>query len=126
MPKIKIAALFLLIISFFSFSKAINAVSKRYATISYDPSEIVTSVTEKTMPVKISIEKLKVDLPIMPADIVDGKWEENDAGVSYWVQSPVPGEIGNSVLYAHNWPNLFGNLKKLTLGDEIKVTLSTG
>ena len=127
MKKTKIAALLLFIISFFLFLKAISLLSKRYVAITYKPSPGVEYKDEKeTVPVRVSIGRLKLDLPIMPAGIVDGKWEENDSGVSYWSQSPVPGEVGNSVLYAHNWPNLFGSLKKLKVGDEIKVTLSNG
>ena len=48
------------------------------------------------------------------------------SGLSYLSSSPIPGEWGNSILYGHNWPNLFGPLKKIQKGDPVEVELSSG
>lgn len=74
------------------------------------------------MPTRISIPTIFVDLPIIPSKIVRGEWEESTIGVSYIAKSPVPGEIGNSILYGHNWPTLLGELPKIKPGDKITVT----
>ena len=74
------------------------------------------------MPTRIKIPSISIDLPIVPSKIVKGVWEESTIGVSYIAKSPIPGEIGNSILYGHNWPTLLGNLPKIKPGDKITVT----
>jgi len=91
-----------------------------------DEVGLVNVETHKKLPVRIIIPSLGIDLPIVESEIKDGKWEVTDIGVSYLKTSPVAGEIGNSVLYGHNWSNLLGNLIKVKTGDEIEVYFSDG
>lgn len=70
-------------------------------------------------PEKIVIPALSLTLPVYPARLVNGTWETTKNGVSYAVDSPLPGSPGNSVFYGHNWPNLLGNLKKVMPGDKV-------
>ena len=77
-------------------------------------------------PSRIRIERLKIDLPIIGTTLEQGKWQATDRGVSYLLSTPLPGEIGNSVLYGHNWPNLLGRLVRITPGDLIEIQLSDG
>lgn len=72
-------------------------------------------------PTKISIKNLNVSLPIVPAEITEGSWDTTDKGASYLATSPIPGESGNSVIYAHNWTSLFGNLTNIIPGDEVEI-----
>lgn len=74
------------------------------------------------MPTRITIPSISVELPIVPSKIAKGVWEESTIGVSYIAKSPVPGEIGNSILYGHNWPTLLGDLPKVKPGDKITIT----
>jgi LPXTG-site transpeptidase (sortase) family protein len=74
-----------------------------------------------SMPTRISIPTIGVDLPVIPSKIVRGKWEETTIGVSYIAKSPIPGEIGNSILYGHNWPTLLGDLPLVKPGDKITI-----
>jgi len=77
-------------------------------------------------PKKITIQDINVNLPVIPSTIKDGVWETTDKGVSYLVQSPVPGSIGNSILYGHNWTKLLGGLTRLKPGQTFDIEYSDG
>lgn len=77
-------------------------------------------------PTLLSIPSVNISLPIYEAAIVKGKWQDTKSGVSYLSSSPVPGAIGNSIVYGHNWANLLGNLTKVKPGDEISVSFTSG
>ena len=81
-----------------------------------------TSVS--TFPVEIKIPKAGIDLPIFGSAIVHGSWQTTTYGVSYLTTSPLPGEVGNSVMYGHNWRSLLGPMKVVKPGDEIDVILA--
>ncbi len=72
-------------------------------------------------PEAVVIPSLNIYLQIFPSEIRDGKWEVADKGVSYLKTTAVPGEIGNSILYGHNWTNLLGNLTKIRTGETIEI-----
>jgi len=76
--------------------------------------------------VAILIEDLNIKLPIFPAKLENGKWEATTKGVSYLVDSPLPGETGNSILYGHNWPSILGSLSLAKPGQEIVILYSDG
>lgn len=76
------------------------------------------------MPISLTIPSLGINLPIFPAKIVGNKWETTKEGLSYLSSSPLPGNLGNSVIYGHNWSNLLGNLDQVKPGDEIIITSS--
>lgn len=80
-----------------------------------------SSIKVDNKPIQIQIESINVTLPIIPAKIESGKWEATTEGVSYLSSSPIPGNIGNSILYGHNWPNLLGNLSSVRPGDKIEI-----
>lgn len=77
-------------------------------------------------PTYLVIEELNIRLPIYPATIRQGKWEATTKGVSYLSKSAIPGEVGNAVLYGHNWKNLLGNLKKAKPNQEIEIVFADG
>lgn len=87
------------------------------------PPQVVASEQEivTDSPTRLDISSLALSLPIYPAVIRGGKWQTTSLGVSYLSSSPIPGETGNSVFYAHNWPNLFGSLGRVKPGDIISV-----
>lgn len=86
-----------------------------------------TSTTAiKEMPVRIAINGVGIDAPILPARVIDGKWDVTEKGASYLTSSPIPGEDGNSVIYAHNWKNLFGPLMNVKTGQEVTVEYGDG
>lgn len=90
-------------------------------------TQIVTNDTySNIIPINILIPSLGLNLPIIPANLSAGKWEATTKGISYLVTSPIPGEIGNSILYGHNWPTLLGSLPKLQKEDKIQIYFSDG
>jgi len=72
-------------------------------------------------PIRIEIKEVGIDLPIFPANIRNGIWDTTTEGASYLVSSPVPGEKGNSIIYAHDWASLFGPLLNIRKDMVIKV-----
>lgn len=73
------------------------------------------------LPTVLEIPALALHLPIFPSRPLGNQWETVKDGVSYSLDSPLPGERGNSVMYGHNWPNLLGSLKSVKPGDEIII-----
>lgn len=90
----------------------------------------VKKIKEKTQtkitPVAISIPNVRIGLPLYPAKIENNVWETTSTGASYLISSPLPGVKGNSIIYAHDWSNLFGNLLYVQNGDEVIVEFNDG
>jgi len=42
------------------------------------------------------------------------------------LDSPIPGRIGNSIFYGHNWTSLLGNLVNAKPGQEISIAFGSG
>jgi len=90
-------------------------------------NEISESINEeKNLPVALKIEDLDIKLPVFPARSQTGKWETTTKGVSYLVSSAMPGQVGNSIFYGHNYKNILGNLKNAKPGQIIEVKLANG
>lgn len=75
----------------------------------------------QSLPVRLTIPRLMLSLPIEPARASGGSWEVTTKGVSYLISSPKPGEKGNSVLYGHNWQSLLGPIRSLHVNDTIQI-----
>lgn len=84
--------------------------------INYKASE-----SEITEPIGIEVNSANISLAVFPAEIKGNKWESSTSGVSFLKTSVNPGEIGNSIFYGHNWPNLLGSLTKVKPGDRITI-----
>lgn len=87
---------------------------------------VQNSAVSVQVPVRIVIPTLGIETQIYAAKINNGVWESTTKGISYLSSTPLPGSLGNSVLYGHNWSNLLGNLTKIKPGDKIEITLSSG
>jgi len=83
-------------------------------------------VTAEGRPVYMKIPSINKELAVIPSEIVNNRWESTKKGVSYLATSPIPGELGNSVLYGHNYPNLLKDLTKVKVGDEITIVFENG
>ena len=77
-----------------------------------------------SLPYRITIPSLNLDLGVFPAKIANKKWEATTKGISYLNESPIPGEKGNSILYGHNFPSILGNLTKAKKGEKIEIEFS--
>src|SRR5438876_6516812 len=78
-------------------------------------------VNTSNPPVRIIIKDVGINLPVYPAETNNGKLETTSKGASYIVSSPVPGEIGNSIIYAHDWVSLFGPLLNVHPGNIVEI-----
>lgn len=71
-------------------------------------------------PVSILIPSVKMNLVIAPGNIFGDNWTLFDDKISWLSTSDTPGR-GNVILYGHNRAGLFGDLKRLEIGDEIII-----
>lgn len=81
--------------------------------------------TSPTYPTHISIPWF-VDVAIDPQPFVSGEWSISENHVSYLVDSALPGEPGNIILYGHNKRTILGNIRALKGYEKITLTLSDG
>jgi LPXTG-site transpeptidase (sortase) family protein len=72
-------------------------------------------------PIRILIPKLKMDLPVVEANVVNGYWELSETSASHGVGSASPGEPGNTVIFAHARDGLFGPLRDVARDDTVYV-----
>jgi LPXTG-site transpeptidase (sortase) family protein len=77
-------------------------------------------------PQHLTIQSAGIDVSIQPALIKDGIWQTSQNSATHLFTSARPTEAGNIIIYAHNKKNLFGELKKVKVGDAIAVTTETG
>jgi len=109
-------------------------VPTRLTIDSYKPVKITAQETKvqpdevkmTAQPVEIHIPDLNIHLPIIAQNITEETWETTKDGVSYLKTSPVPGHMGNSILYGHNWENLLGPLLRINRKNAIEVVYSDG
>lgn len=74
----------------------------------------------KTPPTAIKIDRINKTLPVSAAIVEGNEWQLYSDKVAWLSTSAIAGE-GNVILYAHNTWNLFGQLYKLRVGDEIQI-----
>jgi LPXTG-site transpeptidase (sortase) family protein len=92
-----------------------------FTNYSYDKT---SSVNTKGLPTRITIKELGINLPIIPAEIRNNQWDVTADGASYLTSSHLPGTDGNSIIYAHNWASLFGNLVNAKQGDVVEIAFA--
>jgi len=86
----------------------------------YTPAKIVTA--QGLGPNRITISDLGIDLPVQQAKIVNNVWPTSSSSAEYLTSSPLPGNTGNSIIYAHDWASLFGSLRNAKVGQKVVVT----
>ena len=79
------------------------------------------NLTTQNLPVRILLPKENIDINVIPAKIINGYWELSDNTASYGQGSGVPGQNGNTVIFAHARVGLFYNLKDVQMGDTVYV-----
>lgn len=87
----------------------------------YSQAEIV-----EVKPYKLYIPKIHKTLLISDGVISNDRWMISDTGVSYLTTSPLPGKMGNAVLYGHNLDSILGKLPSLNEGDLVYVVMNDG
>src|SRR6266852_254846 len=92
----------------------------RILSFSTDPYEGVQStVLANFLPKRINIASAGIDLPIEEGKIVGGVWQISNTTATHLINSQVPGQNGNIVIYGHNLRNIFGKLVDVKKGDII-------
>lgn len=84
-----------------------------------ETSNLPKAVYTSTVPTRIKVQGTSIDLPIKPAKVSGNDYQFFSQEASFLEISSAPGEGGNIVIYAHNEPGLFEELKDTSLGQEI-------
>lgn len=82
--------------------------------------------SEEETPSILNIRELGIAVPVIPAHLNINKWEVTSEGVSYLVDTPLPGEKGNAIFYGHNWGSILGNLTRAMPGQRVEVVFTNG
>lgn len=108
-------------------SPEIKSEEKKPTISEKEPIKVSKELTKKIetigeeIPVRIIIPKLSIDIPVTESKVVDGYWELSDDSASFGLGSAFPGDLGNSVIFAHAREKLFGPLKRISLKDNIHI-----
>jgi len=82
---------------------------------------LLTPKVSTQPPLRIVIPGYSVDLPVQEAKIVNGYWELSETTASHGVGSANPGELGNTVIFAHARDGLFLPIKDIKRDSNIYV-----
>jgi LPXTG-site transpeptidase (sortase) family protein len=77
--------------------------------------------SSQELPVRILLPKENIDINVIPAKVINGFWELSENTASYGEGSGIPGQKGNTVIFAHAREGLFYNLKNVVVNDTIYV-----
>jgi LPXTG-site transpeptidase (sortase) family protein len=87
------------------------------ATFENEPVKIELTnnedLDEASLPVRIIIPDLGIDLDVQESKIVNGYWEVPEDKAAWGEGSGVPGKDGNQVIFAHAREGLFSNLENV-------------
>ncbi len=72
-------------------------------------------------PTRIIIPQARISLPVFTAKIAYDTWEVREDGASFGDRTTLPGTPGNTVIFSHAMPHLFGNLGALKKGAHVHV-----
>jgi LPXTG-site transpeptidase (sortase) family protein len=72
-------------------------------------------------PLRIVVPKYDIDLSIVEAPVVNGYWELSETTASHGVGSANPGQLGNTVIFAHAKEKLFLPIRDIKKDDIIYV-----
>jgi LPXTG-site transpeptidase (sortase) family protein len=89
--------------------------------IHIDPKLMADSPIQSPMPTRIIVPSLSIDLEVKPAVVRHGYWELSPSVASFGLGSAVPGENGNTVIFAHARKGLFLPLRQISEGARIYV-----
>lgn len=108
-----------------------DAVAKALSAHSSVPTKTVTITRQAVQgtPIKIEIPSVGISQPVDPGyyDPSTGKWTLSYHAV-YWASmtAPINSQTGNTFIYGHDVPQIFGNLLKAQTGAQAIVTTDNG
>lgn len=74
-----------------------------------------------SLPVRVVIPDLDIDLEVQESKIVNGYWEVPEDKAAWGEGSGLPGMDGNQVIFAHSREELFSNLEDVEMNMRIYV-----
>lgn len=86
----------------------------------------VSTQSQNPTPKSVQILSKTKLTPVKNGIYQNGKWELSDNNALYLASSGIPGKPGNIVLYGHNTENIFADLKKAKVGDQIQIDTASG
>lgn len=84
-------------------------------------SSTAQAATISQQPLKIIIPSAEINLPIETAQIAYNTWEVSNNAASFGQGTTLPGNLGNTVIFAHARDGLFGSLPLAKTGDMIYI-----
>lgn len=75
-------------------------------------------------PNRVIIPSLAINLPVSTSRIIFTTWEVSLSGASFGDSTTLPGNIGNTAIFAHARVGLFKDLPKIKIGDVVHVFTS--
>lgn len=120
-----------ILLSIFFFSLSGYWIFQRFNSAALSFSGVPTYETSSNKVVNraisLSIPAVGIpDLPIFGGKIENNNWPLRSDGLIRLLSSPEPGHIGNSVIYGHNWKNIFANLLKVKPGQIVEIRYVDG
>lgn len=114
--------LFLIFLGFLlmSFAAGYRFYSERILSFSDIPT-VEASENQKNIPTRITIPKVKIDVPVEVSSIQGGVWGISNHGASFLDISAGMGSGGNIVMYGHNKAKIFGYIRNLKKDDLIEL-----
>lgn len=82
---------------------------------------LITQKTSTQIPLRILVPGRSVDIPIVEAAITNGSWEISETTASHGMGSSFPGEVGNTVIFAHAREGLFLPLREIKKDEDVYI-----
>ncbi|MDO8609603.1 MAG: sortase [bacterium] len=73
------------------------------------------------IPDTIIIPSIHIFLPVKESSVIFDTWEVDSDGASFGTGSDLPGNAGNTIIFAHALPQLFLKLPEIKIGDQVHV-----
>ena len=107
-------------------SLLIYPATKKALVASQPPQSTVALDQAQQKPTKVYIPKLNRTLFVTDGYFHNNRWIVSDTGVSYYTDSALPGQTGNTVIYGHNTRDKLGGLWRVDNGDYVYIILTDG
>lgn len=92
-----------------------------HGPIKADAKILEAKEVEGSLPIRVIIPRLGINLAVTPAKVVDGVWEIPEKTAAFGLGSAPPAVTGNSVIFAHARKGLFYPLRDIKENDEVYV-----
>lgn len=103
----------------------VNESQAETTSFDFGPIRIEEALTRGTIavqsPVRIIIPSVAIDLPVIESKLVNGYWEVSETTASHGMGSSLPGQNGNTVIFAHARKGLFLPLRDIAANNRVYV-----